>query len=554
MSRPICRRLFGAVLSVALFVCSFAPHSEAATGGTPAEPSKTTGTPGSSTNPPGSTTSPNPSPAPADATPVDSNAPHDPNAPPPDQAKPYDPEKPDEAKDQKADGYDKLPDAMAILDFLRSIPWPGSGGGGSIPEIEYPGDDSFQVGPARTTSGGGAAPKRTVNVAANQPFVPRPAPRPAAAPPAPIADTAPAARPREVIVTLNQAATSDTVFELGQDMGLEGDTLYTSSLLGIKVVRFRIPDTRSVPEVLTQLASDVRVNAAQPNYVFVANQGAAKPAPLPVPQYAPDKLHLDAAHKVALGKRVKVAVIDTAADVEHPALLGAVSETFDALGETPPVAEAHGTAIAGILGARAELEGVAPGSEMLVARAFAADASNGAPQSNSLALVRALDWSVASGARVVNMSFAGPDDPLLGKAIEAAIGQGVVIVAAAGNGGPSAKPAYPGAFPGVIAVTATDSSDATYRDANRGPYIAVAAPGVDIVAAAPDGAYDITSGTSMAAAHVSGIAALMLEKDPQLTPDALRKKLEQSARKAGGAPATEVGAGIADAARALNGL
>ena len=129
--------------------------------------------------------------------------------------------------------------------------------------------------------------------------------------------------------------------------------------------------------------------------------------------------------------------------------------------------------------------------------------------------------------------------------------RGIVAVAAAGNGGPDAKPAYPAAFADVIAVTATDSGDATFKSANHGSYIAVAAPGVDIISAAPNGAYDIASGTSMAAAHVSGIAALLLEKNPKLSPAGVRDAIAQSARKEPGRPADELGAGIADAAAAV---
>jgi subtilisin family serine protease len=128
----------------------------------------------------------------------------------------------------------------------------------------------------------------------------------------------------------------------------------------------------------------------------------------------------------------------------------------------------------------------------------------------------------------------------------------VVLVAAAGNGGADAKPAYPAALPEVIAVTATDDGDQLYKDANRGSYIAVAAPGVDIIAAAPKGAYDISSGTSLAAAHVSGIAALMLERNPKLTSKDVREALAESAHKISGKSKDEVGAGVADAAGALN--
>jgi subtilisin family serine protease len=441
---------------------------------------------------------------------------------------------------------DGLPDAVTVLDILRRLPHFPSGGG----------DDSGTSGPpdlgpkpkGTVSSGGSKPPKRIATVVPNAPFAPRPAPRAGGTPPAITGAIVPEVRDREVLVTLSAGSDANTVYEIGQDLGLDGDTLYTSALLGTRVVRFRIADTRSVTDVVQQLSTDVRVQLAEPHYVYAASQGAAKP--LPVPQYAPQKLHLSEAHKLASGKRIKIAVIDTAIDTTHPAFGGGITETFDALGESTVVPELHGTAIAGIVGARAELTGVAPGASVLGVRAFSSEAK-GPAQSYTLAILKGLDWAVLNGARVVNMSFAGPNDPLLGQAIAAAIKRGVVVVAAAGNGGPDAKPAYPGAFPNVIAVTATDNADATFKSANRGTYIAVAAPGVDIIAAAPKGAYDISSGTSMAAAHVSGIAALMLEKNPKLSPEDVRWALAQSARKVSGSPATDLGAGIVDAAGAL---
>ncbi len=351
---------------------------------------------------------------------------------------------------------------------------------------------------------------------------------------------------REIIVTFPASLSNAEVLVILRSQNLTGETLYVSTLLDQRVVRIRIPDARPVDAVLQAISADVRIIIAQPHYVYFAN-GAAKA--LPVPQYAPDKLKLTEAHKIAQGKRVKIAVIDTQVDTTHPAFGGSITETFDALGETKPIPENHGTAIAGIVGARAELMGVAPQANILAIRAFAGNAQ-GQPQSYTLAILKALDFAVSSGARIVNMSFAGPNDPILGQAIAAANAKGVTMIAAAGNGGPDAKPAYPAAYPEVIAVTATDNADQLYKNANHGDYIAVAAPGVDIIAAATKGAYDISSGTSMAAAHVSGIAALMLEKNPKLTPKDIRAFLTSSAHKPSG-QSTDLGAGIADAAGAL---
>lgn len=452
-----------------------------------------------------------------------------------DPPKPTDPDRPTPGT---AGG---LPDAVTVLDILRRLPpWP--------PQRTF--EDETDIPPVRGTPQQTTPPKpqRVVNVPPNVPFKPaRPSPRPRGTPPAVLGANSPDALDREVLVTLQPGATDADVFALAQDFGLDGQTLYQSALLGARIVRFRIPDTRSVAQVVQQLGGDARVSIAAPHYVYTATQGAAKP--LPIPQYAPSKLKLAEAHKLAQGKRVKIAVIDTAMDTTHPVFSGARIETFDALGGGGK-AEAHGTAIAGIAAARSQLEGVAPAADVVSVRAFTADAGASA-KSFTFAILKGLDWSVMSGARVVNMSFAGPEDPILAKAVAAAEERGLILVAAAGNGGPSAKPAYPAAYKQVLAVTATDDQDGLYKDANRGRYIALAAPGVDIIAAAPGGAYDVSSGTSLAAAHVSGIAALMLERNPALTSADVRAALTASAQKLKGKAGQDAGAGIADAAAAL---
>nr|AIA92716.1 peptidase_S8 [uncultured Shewanella sp.] len=120
--------------------------------------------------------------------------------------------------------------------------------------------------------------------------------------------------------------------------------------------------------------------------------------------------------------------------------------------------------------------------------------------------MKSIDWAAAKGARVINMSFAGPRESGHRAATGGRLQENVTLVAAAGNAGPKSPPLYPAADRHVIAVAATDARDEVFGLSNRGDYIAVAAPGVDIIAPAPRGAYQITSGTSVAAAYVSGLA------------------------------------------------
>jgi subtilisin family serine protease len=150
------------------------------------------------------------------------------------------------------------------------------------------------------------------------------------------------------------------------------------------------------------------------------------------------------------------------------------------------------------------------------------------------------------------MSFAGPRDPSLERALKNAHDKGVVLVAAAGNAGPKSPPLYPGADPHVIAVTATDVNDKLFTGANRGKYIAVAAPGVDILVPAPDASYQLTTGTSVASAEVSGIVALLLERNPKLTPDDVRRILTSSATRLGPQDRNDdYGSGLVDPVKAV---
>jgi subtilisin family serine protease len=208
----------------------------------------------------------------------------------------------------------------------------------------------------------------------------------------------------------------------------------------------------------------------------------------------------------------------------------------------------------GAIAAHGRLTGIAPGAGVLAVNAFSTTARQ-SPQATTRNIVAGLEWALDNGARVINMSFAGPYDPMLQLAMKKAHEKNVVLIAAMGNQGPKSPPLYPAADPHVIAVTATDENDALYDRANRGPHVAVAAPGVDIMAAAPDGTYQMTTGTSVAAAHVSGVAALMIERHPTVDAKTVLEVLTASATKLGAdARDDNFGFGLIDPASALEEL
>jgi subtilisin family serine protease len=208
---------------------------------------------------------------------------------------------------------------------------------------------------------------------------------------------------------------------------------------------------------------------------------------------------------------------------------------------------AHGTGMAGAIASHRRLMGIAPQARIFAVHAFSTGTATA--ESTTFSILKGLDWAASKGVRVINMSFAGPRDPSIERALKNAHDRGIVLIAAAGNAGPKSPPLYPGADPNVIAVTATDANDKIFSGANRGSYIAVAAPGVDVLVPAPDGGYQLTTGTSVASAEVSGVVALLLERNPKLNPEDVRTILTSSARRLG--VATDFGSGLVDPSKAI---
>jgi len=199
-----------------------------------------------------------------------------------------------------------------------------------------------------------------------------------------------------------------------------------------------------------------------------------------------------------------------------------------------------------LIAAHGRLMGAAPDARILAVRAFNPEGTSA--EGTTFNILKGLDWSAAHGARIINMSFAGPSDPAIHRSLEAAHKKGIVLVAAAGNAGPKSPPLYPAADPDVIAVTATDAEDKLFGQSNRGSYIAIAAPGAQIMIAIPDAGYTVESGTSFSAAEISGIVALMLQHNGKLSPDRVHAILLATAKDLGPKGRdTLFGAGLADA-------
>jgi subtilisin family serine protease len=355
----------------------------------------------------------------------------------------------------------------------------------------------------------------------------------------------------EMVVQVGADVPPQTLDAAARRLGLTPIGTQNLSLSGGRLFHFRT--TGDVSDAIRGLETE-NVGIAQPNYVYDLQQDARTAALPPLKgdpnQYVPEKLHLREAHAIASGANVTVAVIDSLIDTSHPDLAGSVVGQFDAVAATDTPDE-HGTGMTGAIAGHRRLLGVAPRARILAIHAFTPDAKH-PQQATTQSIVAGIDWAIARGAKVINMSFAGPYDPILQIALKKAHEKNVVLVAAAGNMGPQSPPLYPAADENVIAVTAVDEKDALLPQANQGPHVALAAPGVNVWEAAPHAAYNFTTGTSVAAAHVSGVAALILERNPNIDPAALEDALYTTARDLG-APGRDpqFGYGLVDPYHAL---
>lgn len=243
-------------------------------------------------------------------------------------------------------------------------------------------------------------------------------------------------------------------------------------------------------------------------------------------QYAREVMGWSAVND-SCGRGVRLGMIDGAVDETHPALIGQNLEyrSFHSSDHTP-AAFAHGTAIAAMMIGQGPWGGLLPAAELKAANIFELT-NSGLLSANVFALLKAIDWLVEEQVDVINMSVAGSQNKVLRLVLDKARSNGVTLVAAAGNGGPEAPPAYPAAYDHVIAVTAVDRDSGIYRHANQGGYIEFAAPGVSVWTAVPDGGR-FQSGTSFAAPYVSVLTAIAVSQSKSRGRPNVRRLLRRS--------------------------
>ncbi len=242
------------------------------------------------------------------------------------------------------------------------------------------------------------------------------------------------------------------------------------------------------------------------------------------------------------GTPPRIGMVDTGLNAEHAALSAARLKLhrLDRDGRVAPSDKLHGTSVAALLvgdpGSRTP--GLVPQATLIAVDAFHKAGND--ERADAYALIEALDYLAKQDVSVINLSLAGPYSKAVAEQVARLNDQGIVMVAAAGNGGPAAKPAFPAAHSVVIAVTAVDRRGQVYRRAARGTHIDLAAPGVEVWTAASVRGARTRTGTSYAAPFVTAAIALMLQENPDLTPGEVRARLHRSARDLGRAGHDEV--------------
>jgi subtilisin family serine protease len=351
---------------------------------------------------------------------------------------------------------------------------------------------------------------------------------------------------QQVMVTYPPAPPAiwaQTTAELVTNYRLHVVYSWTMVSLGEQCVVFEVPHGKSTQELVRRISSYPRVGTVQTVETF-QTQGWNDPyAHL---QHSSQAIHVEQAHHMATGKGVRIAVVDTGVDVDHPDLRGQIVKVrnFVNRGEQSFTTDIHGTAVAGLIAASANndigIVGVAPGAEIYAFKACWQQPP-GAREAicNSYTLALAVDFAIAQGVQVLNLSLAGPQDPLLGRLIGHALSKGIVVVAAVG-GSPARD--FPASYEGVIGILGSDDLKPGAAAAPAHPLSTLAAPAVDILTTVPHGSYDFFSGSSRAAAQVSGIAALMLEKNPKLTPAQLANVIRKTAHPLAAGPVVQVDA------------
>lgn len=396
-------------------------------------------------------------------------------------------------------------------------------------------DDDDDRGSRSGRGGGGNAQRGGGGVNPLQWLFGRPTPqRPrAAAQPRPLPQFAP-----ELVV--NELSSDDLQVLLTEGFSL----IETTALPGLSVTlrRLSAPDGQTLPQARERIRQLPTGLDADFNHYYRASQASAVPASALACGHAncaahdliswPDYEQRQSACRVSQ----PVGIIDTGVNADHDLLRDAQIEVISiGAGDSGTASQKiHGTAVVSALAGTSEnrVQGLLPEAPLVVADVFSRNGKD--ERADVVSLLRGLDEMQRRGVRLVNLSLSGPDNEVLRKMVGQMVGiHQMVLIAAAGNAGPKAPVAYPAGYEGVIAVTAVDRRGRVYSQAQRGTHLDLSAPGVGLVLATSISGAREKTGTSFAAPFVTSAAALVLAREPGLTPAEVAGRLQEATRDLG---------------------
>lgn len=299
--------------------------------------------------------------------------------------------------------------------------------------------------------------------------------------------------------------------------------------IGEHCVVYLVSESHSIEDVINALSKDERVENVQLMNTFHVLSTSKYSDPYYRLQSNIQSINLAEIHPQATGKNVTIAIVDTGVDTKHPDLDGQIQQSKDFVAQKSLAAmgDNHGTAIAGVIVAKPNngqgIVGIAPDSNVVALKACWGT-KEGALEAvcNSFTLALAINTAIEMKVDVLNLSLTGPHDLILAKLIDKAVKQGIIIVASQADK-VDGKSGFPAQQPGVIGVRSTHSQD--LLPTNSEHTFAITAPGQDILTTLPNGAYDFVSGNSLATAHISGLAALILQSKRNVNSFELMKLL-----------------------------
>jgi hypothetical protein len=303
-----------------------------------------------------------------------------------------------------------------------------------------------------------------------------------------------------------------TAGALAADYHLHEISSWPIALLGVHCLVYALPADMASEVLLKRLTRDARVESAQPLQSFETLTTPYND-PYSTLQHNLAQMAVAEAHALSRGANVRIAIIDSGVAVDHPDFPPHLTTRNFVDNDARAFSEdAHGTAVAGVIAAIPDngvgIVGIAPDVRLLLFKAcWRASAAGIQADCNSFTLAQALSAAVEAHVDIINLSLAGPTDPLLTRLVERAVAAGIIVVGAVPADG--RRDSFPTNIDGVVAVDAVESGHTTVG--------VLRAPGRDIISLAPDGHYDFYSGSSLATAEISGLIALLRAERPHLT-------------------------------------